>query len=747
MYGLAHKQPDLIDVLRNKYHDPEDIRNAQIAQLWVLLKRMLALIKGTERVYLVVDALDECQEDKELVTLLGLIKKDLTKESVAKVKWLMFSRRSLDLARHLGSNDERVSIDLDDEDAAKESVMKFVDYVVKSRTDWRETLKRQVLDTLKQNDERTFIYVSFIWKELYEMDSEEAVLKLLRDLQSQRHGNELYRMYDIMFRRLMIGKDRLDDPLPHRIIRAVIVAFRPLSCQDLVIAAGLPEHFNADDESTRWQKMRSIIDRCGHFLVFERGDVYLLHKSVKDYFTMPGSEGSAIFDGPQAAEHAVVAKRCLDSLFAALSFPDFSTPKTLFNARTAQKDRPTSLGIVYACLYWTRHLAEASLYYTHLGLLREFFQSRFLPWLEAMAHLGSTSQCHRMLREVEGALSGMELSQDTKPLYDLLYDSRRFIIRYQTIISEDPAHAFFMANLFAPKKSLARRNCQERLSMCLDARMTVDRDEDWGPELFSINLCDYEPDTDEAAISFSQDGSTLNVSPANAKHKLLKWNSANGEFAGELESYGGEFELLKGGRLFVADQDEECIRFSDPESMIHPCELNLSGKVITKALSPDGTLVAIAFGTSFNSAQHIRLWTLETGKFQDIHPHGDISIRRLVISTDNNHIAVVAYLGNNEIWNIRNETRVYAEPTTWKIDDAEFSPDSRILAVYGTSCFRYLYLETHVSSCEINSQVRAMGFFPNCHSVCVVHHSSIEIIDLKVCLSLGASGKVHLTCF
>lgn len=737
MYGLAHKQPDLIDVLHNKYNDPEDIRNTQIAQLWVLLKRMLALIKGFERVYLVVDALDECQEDKELITLLGLIKRDLTKESAAKVKWLVFSRRSPDLARHLGSNDERVSIDLDEEDAAKESVMKFVDCVVRSRTDWRENLKKQVLDTLKQSAERTFIYVSFIWKELYEMDSEEAVLKLLRDLQSQTHGNELYRMYDIMFRRLMVGKDRLDDPLPYRILRAVIVAFRPLSCQDLVIAAGLPEHFISDDESTRWQRMQAIIDRCGHFLIFEKGDVHLLHKSVKDYFAMPGSEGSAIFDGPQAAEHAVVAKRCMDSLFAALSFPNFSTPETLVNARIARGGRPTTHGIAYACLYWSRHVAEASLYYDDVGLLREFFQSRFLPWLEAMAHLGSISQCHRMLKEIEGALSGTELNPDTKPLYDLLYDSRRFIIRYQSIISEDPAHAYFMANLFAPKKSLARKNCQERLSLCLDASVTVDRDEDWGPELFSINVWDYEPETHGAAISFSQDGCTLNVSPTDAKHRVLKWNSANGEFASELESHEGEFDLLKGGRLFVVDQDEECIRFMDPESTRCLCKVKISFRVITKAISPNGGLVAIAFDSSLGSKQHIRLWTLETGDVQDIHPHGDIDIRRLVVSPNNNHIAVVGQSGIVEVWDIRNEICIHTEPPTPKVDNAEFSQDSRILTVYGFSCFQCLYMETQVSVCEIKSRVEAIGFFPNSHVVCVVHDSSITIVDLKVCSPLG----------
>ncbi|KFZ22755.1 hypothetical protein V502_02757 [Pseudogymnoascus sp. VKM F-4520 (FW-2644)] len=441
-----------------------------------------------------------------------------------------------------------------------------------------------------------------------------------------------------------------------------------------------------NDKSGGREKVGALIEQCGHFLRIQGGKIYLLHKLAKD-FLMRNDGSTAYFSTTSGRlEHARVARRCLVALHSTLENRDFSNIDSLIN-RELSKVIQRLNGIEYACYYWFKHVIEAGEQFTDEALVRDFFQERYLPWLEGMGHLESIPHCIQILQALRTASlrhwTGLEHTKsniDNSPIQDLIYDSFRFLLQHQAIIKEDPTQVYFLAMFFTPKNSQTRQNCRKRVSSCL--KVVNEAQDDWGSCLYSIDGCNYNWGDENKykstsgqahSLSFSEDGKTVSVTSRRQGRNILKWHTADGSLASVVEGHDDDITLTNDGRLLGSKINKGSISVWDMERDTQRYCLDTSYRVVTTLFSPNGGMFAvllaeyhpIIYKCSLLIAKyslvlglvssHFGTWTMRAlltyedgfGAFRRT-----IELKMVVAICRDSKIAAVAYGGSIALWDL-----------------------------------------------------------------------------------------------
>ncbi|KAH8797868.1 hypothetical protein F5884DRAFT_825522 [Xylogone sp. PMI_703] len=159
---LVNQQKELKESLRRRWDTVngrfgEDVTSWRM--LWDILLEMLEHCK-CQRVYVIVDALDECQNDGMADLLKRLVRTGLQRPS--KVKWLLTSR-PLDCAEQellAGSDQVLVSLELNSKHVS-EAVKAYIAFKVHEldrRRSYGETLRQEVETELTEKAEDTYLW-------------------------------------------------------------------------------------------------------------------------------------------------------------------------------------------------------------------------------------------------------------------------------------------------------------------------------------------------------------------------------------------------------------------------------------------------------------------------------------------------------------------------------------------------------------------------------------------------------------
>ncbi|KAH7161699.1 hypothetical protein EDB81DRAFT_880016 [Dactylonectria macrodidyma] len=169
VYQLIQRQNDLIKILLACWKvQPDSIfEGHSLETLWKVFQDMIRAIRATT-VYCVLDALDEC----ELPSLSGLLRKfvQLATSDVQapKIKLIALSRRApAQLAESFSSF---VELQIDQKQAMKDDVERFISVEVlrlaRKKKIVDRPLHRHIEETLRQKSENTFLWLSFMVREL-----------------------------------------------------------------------------------------------------------------------------------------------------------------------------------------------------------------------------------------------------------------------------------------------------------------------------------------------------------------------------------------------------------------------------------------------------------------------------------------------------------------------------------------------------------------------------------------------------
>jgi hypothetical protein len=348
-----------------------------------------------EPIFLVLDALDECDGDSNQVALHPLLKFVSTASMInPKVKWLISSRPDIQnkLIAPEGSPASWVQLQLDVQDL-QIPVKCFIDYKVKALgqqksldTDDLKNLTKK----LYNGAGNTFLWVALICTALERVRAEnfETILKLPKDL------NELYESF---MKRILDGEETDREPCCN-VLMAATFSYRPLSLAEIEVASDL-----SIGEASE------VVKLCSYFLLVRDNTVFQRHKSIRDYFVNTLSTTLKL-DGAHAA-HArifsysvqkmgmtlksdILGMGRLDLSSTILESPPENTPGHVSDLRRIQ----------YACTDWVNHLCDSIDLRPKMSVapILDFLKSDFLHWLEALSLLAQFTVGVTSIRKLNG---------------------------------------------------------------------------------------------------------------------------------------------------------------------------------------------------------------------------------------------------------------------------------------------------------------------------------------------------------
>lgn len=345
---------------------------------------------------IIIDAIDECQVGMD--RLLDWIASEASRPD-SRAKWLMSSRPNVAMTESLRVIPCAQSLSLDDNCARVDMAVQYFiqDRVgqLAQRKALSEGQRRDIETSLKEKSEYTFLWVALVSQRLLRCSRRN----IPKELEKIPAG--LVPLYDQSLHQIESHADSLDDTLYRPVLRSIVLAFRPLSIEEVVLAVG-PEEASAAD-------ILDLVELCGSFLTLRDKHVYLQHQSVRDYFC--DGPGQRIFPGGVDSEHASILERLVRSMEAKLrrNVYGLQHPVYLMDHVTPPNPDPLS-GMEYAATYWVEHLRKSlegilpeapSAFLTGNGCAQRFLRRHLLHWIEALSLMRQARQASTVILSLQ----------------------------------------------------------------------------------------------------------------------------------------------------------------------------------------------------------------------------------------------------------------------------------------------------------------------------------------------------------
>lgn len=514
---LRHHPPLLVHFQRMLPESAGEVQShdVDIYMLWEILKD-ISRDDQCRRIYLIIDALDECIVG--LYSLLELI----TRKDVGlsrKVKWLLSSRNVSAVTEHLDGADAKVHTSLELNSHHVSVAVK--DYITNSLRKIAQIKFYDTYDKELEADLRNILIAkaggTFLWAAL--------VCKALRNSRASKarsmvneYPKGLDQLYDRMMAIVSRNEDGNEAEICMRLLRVVALACRPLHRDEI-------KHFI--DEPDAWSSeelyVTEIISLCGSFLTIRKDIIYFVHQSAKDYLITRNRSGFELSD--TLYQHAHMTNRCLNILLSSLkeNICGLLIPGTLSaDIPPTKVEESVPAHIAYACTYWIEHLQKVGwLHWMQPELdlptqIDRFFKVKFLNWLEVLSltkTLPIGIESMQLLVALLQSPSNDLNSDVTKELVDFTQDANRFLLANRYVIEIAPLQTYSSALLFSPASSITRKRYWQGNPYWLKSVALAEKDgnEDvqlWDCSSWGIKSADLSQD-DKLLLSKTRDGKTV----------------------------------------------------------------------------------------------------------------------------------------------------------------------------------------------------------------------------------------------
>jgi hypothetical protein len=380
LYLLIEQRPSLLGHVRKKHeHAGEQLFEEENA--WFALSAILADVlqdPALPSACLMIDALDECIDDRDRRNLLQFIVQQSSVSS--RVKWIISSRNWSQIEEELkAAQDVRLSLELN-----AKSVAAAVDYYIRHKTSqlsekksYDDETERAVRDYLSSYADGTFLWVALVCQNLESIPRWNAVAML----------DTFPPGLDGLYRQMLGHLDSSGDVERCRNILAIAsVVRRPLFLGELLLFM----------DGLRRVKdplgaLREIVALCGSFLFLRKDKVYFVHQSAQDFLI---GNISAIFPSGMEEVHYIIFSKSLSALSQTLRRDIYGlrAPDSLIT--NVKPPCPDPLAIVrYSCVHWVDHLCMSGRKdaLRNQGLVHTFFEKQYLYWLEALSLVAGMS--------------------------------------------------------------------------------------------------------------------------------------------------------------------------------------------------------------------------------------------------------------------------------------------------------------------------------------------------------------------
>ncbi|KAJ4123205.1 hypothetical protein NW768_009734 [Fusarium equiseti] len=381
IYLLVVQRPPLFSYIEEKY-DHAGKKLFEDGNAWQALSKIfMTMLEDPmmDNALLIVDALDECITNQEM--LLDLIVRS------SRVKWIVTSRNWLEIEQWLNCSTQKVRLHLE---LNRESVSKAVESFIEYRLEqlavikrYDERLKNDVKSHLVANADGTFLWVALVCQQL-------ADGKVLRERHTRHILKSSPKGLDPLYERMMkYISGSPDAEICKEILALASVVYRPITSTELKTLLG--SHYKDKDDD-----LPGIIGDCGSFLTIRQDTIYFVHQSAKDFLLNKASE--QILPSGLAYQHQFVFHRSLRALSETLERDICKFDHPGFNIEDIEPHCLKPLDpIRYSCVHWVDHLHDSEPIRLNNNLdkggdVHEFFQTRYLYWLESLGLLRSIDE-------------------------------------------------------------------------------------------------------------------------------------------------------------------------------------------------------------------------------------------------------------------------------------------------------------------------------------------------------------------
>jgi hypothetical protein len=379
LYEARGETQSVLRELWDDEHQRPFARSVPLRELWEMFEAMIS--KCHCRIYIVVDALDECTKAGMSDLLRLIVRNGLDLPS--KIKWLLTSRPLAEADRMLLASHEQLQLSLDLESAHVAAAVS--NYIVQKLNelnrmhDYGTDLQERLQALLAAKAEGTFLWVSLVCKQLEAVPASHALQIFARN------SNGLDAVYSNVLTEIR-RKDATGKCT--RLLEVLVLAFRPLTLQEINIMAGFRDGDVIDHVT---------VERCTSIVRMENQKVKFMHQSARDHLLL---FRTGLPDDPLGSyghkEMALSALRFLRSRLKVNLF-DLPWPQsaiTTANAMARSKTSGPALELEYAASFWAQHAcninnSDKSGIHEVRNVIVDFLFSRFLEWLECLSWLQS----------------------------------------------------------------------------------------------------------------------------------------------------------------------------------------------------------------------------------------------------------------------------------------------------------------------------------------------------------------------
>ncbi|EED23321.1 G-protein beta WD-40 repeats containing protein, putative [Talaromyces stipitatus ATCC 10500] len=465
---LINNIPQLILGVRESLKNDPDIASKSLPEQFnkLLLRPLLAVTQSNLQpapIIIVADALDECDQDKDIRIILHLLP-EVLKSKFIHLRFFLTSRNEYHIQqsfKDIVSMHQNLVLHQIPESMLERDMTLYFEYEFSKMRrqhsfppDWpgSQTIKTLVLRAMP-----LFISAAKLCRFIGNTKwvTEKRLKAILAD--QTMYASKFKSTYVPVLNQLLVDQDEWESQQSidefKNIVGVIIVVADPLSIHALSQLLCI----EADDIQNRLDLFHSVLNVPKDLDT----PVKLLHASFRDFLLDSKIKDSNPFWIDEKKVHDRLTMQCLivmsHNLRRNICFlPEDNTERENIDARSIA--RCIKAEVQYSCRYWTHHLMQGS---DPSSLLEDAFsilRDHILHWMEAMSILGLMSEAVIMVN----TLNSLTAENQNPEISAFLYDARLFILKNRHLAEIAPLQLYSSALIFTPKTSVIRRGFEEQ---------------------------------------------------------------------------------------------------------------------------------------------------------------------------------------------------------------------------------------------------------------------------------------------